>query len=188
MHRKTASAGTPQRMPWTKAVAPGRISGAIPKASSASGIALRNRNMARPSASASHSACRNSGPIWSRRPAPSSCDTEAGTAISVPIGTSNGSQNSAVPTDTAASVAVPWWPAMTASTRPISPVETWPATSGAASRALLRSSSRKRGVGDSDMTAPEAGDAGMGRRMGWHLNCAHRRAYRHAHSLRLAGC
>ena len=34
-------------------------------------------------------------------------ETEAGTAMSVPIGTSRGSQNSAVPTDTAARVAVP---------------------------------------------------------------------------------
>ena len=147
MHRNSASAGTPQRMPWTKSVAPGRISGAIPKLSSASGMTLRNVNMARPSASASHIAWRNSGPISFRRPPPSSCETVAGTAIKVPIGSSSGSQNSAVPIDTAASVAVPWRPAITASTRPISPVETCPAISGAARRALLRNSSPKRGAG-----------------------------------------
>ena len=50
---------------------------------------------------------KNNGRISSRRPAPSSCDTDAGTAINVPIGTSSGSQNKAVPTDTAARVAVP---------------------------------------------------------------------------------
>jgi hypothetical protein len=79
----------------------------MPKASSASGIALRKTNIPAPSSSASHSDWRNSGPISSRRPPPSNCDTDAGSAIKVPIGTNSGSQNSAVPTDTAASVVVP---------------------------------------------------------------------------------
>src|SRR5690606_26889504 len=72
--------------------------------------------------------------------------------ISVPIGTIIGSQNMAVPTATPASVLVPWRPAMTLSTKPISPVARWPATSGAASTAVVRTSLRKRGGG---------GDAGM---------------------------
>ena len=59
-------------------------------------------------------------------------------------GTIIGSQNSAVPTATAASVVVPCWPAIELSTKPISPVETWPATSGAASVAVRRISLRKR--------------------------------------------
>src|SRR5690606_18888519 len=38
----------------------------------------------------------------------------------------------------------PWWPASTASTKPIMPVATWPATSGAARMAVVRTSPPKR--------------------------------------------
>src|SRR5690606_223137 len=144
MHRYSVSAGTPQRMPCRNPVAEGRISGAIPIGSSACTAKVRNTHSSMPSISASHSACRNSGPMPSRRPAPSSCETEGGNAISVPIGTIIGSQNIAVPTATAASVLVPWRPAMTLSTKPIRPVAKWPATSGAARTAVARTSRRKR--------------------------------------------
>src|SRR4249919_128279 len=145
MHRYSVSAGTPQRRPCRKATAPGRISGAMPIGSSAKVTTLRNANSRMPSIAASHSAWRNKGAISPRRPAPSSCDTAGGKAISVPIGTIIGSQNNAVPTATAASVRVPWWPAITLSTKPIRPVDRWPSTSGAASVALVRSSRAKRG-------------------------------------------
>ena len=46
-------------------------------------------------------------------------------------------------TATDASVAVPWWPAMAASTKPISPVARCPATSGAARTAVARASVAK---------------------------------------------
>src|SRR5690606_29989602 len=58
-----------------------------------------------------------------------------------------GSQNNAVPTETAASVAVPWWPAITLSTKPISPVERWPSTSGPARIPVRRTSVERRGDG-----------------------------------------
>ena len=145
MHRYSVSAGTPQRMPWMKAVAPGMISGAMPIGPSACTTAVMKPNSSRPSPAASHSAWRNSAPTSSRRPLPSSCDTAGGNDISVPIGTIIGSQNSAVPTATAASVSVPWWPAITLSTKPISPVDRWPNTSGAASTPVRRTSAPRRG-------------------------------------------
>ncbi len=132
----------------------------MPIGASASGTSVRNTNSATPSAGASHSACRNSGPISPRRPAPSSCDTDGGNAISVPIGTIIGSQNSAVPTATAASVVVPWWPAITLSTKPISPVDRWPATSGPDSHAVVRTSLDRRGRGT--RAAGTDGTAGLG--------------------------
>ena len=107
------------------------------------------------------SAWRNSGPTSARRPLPSSCETDGGTAISVPIGIMIGSQNIAVPTDTAASVAVPWRPAITLSTRPIRPVATWPATSGAASTAVVRTSLRKGARGEGE--GMDGSDHGCGR-------------------------
>ena len=66
----------------------------------------------------------------------------------VPMGTIIGSHSKAVPMVTAAKVCVPWWPAMTLSTKPIKPVETWPSTSGKASVAVARTSLPKRGVGE----------------------------------------
>lgn len=123
------------------------MSGAIPKVGSSGGTALRNANITAPSPSDSHRAWRNSGPISCSRPAPR-CETEAVNEISVPIGTSIGSHSSEVPMVTAASVAVPWWPAMTLSTNPIRPVETWPSTSGNASRPVVRTSAAKRGVAE----------------------------------------
>ena len=84
------------------------MSGAMPKAGSSGGTRLKKANITAPSASASHSACRNSGPISSSRPAPCRCDTEAVSEIRVPIGISIGSHSSAVPTVTAASVSVEW--------------------------------------------------------------------------------
>ena len=117
-------------------------------------------NSTAPSIAASHRPWRNSAPTSCRRPAPSSCDTAGGSDISVPIGIIIGSQNSAVPIDTAASVAVLWWPAMTLSTKPIRPEATWPATSGAASTAVVRTSLAKRGracrVDSMSMGKPEA--------------------------------
>src|SRR5690606_38837572 len=134
-------------MPRRNSRAPSRISGAIPIGSNARLARLRKANNTTPSASANHSAWRNSAPISARRPLPSSRDTAGGSDISVPIGTIIGSQNSAVPTDTAASVAVPWWPAMTASTKPINPVATWPSTSGPASTPVRRTSCDRRADG-----------------------------------------
>src|SRR5690606_20577440 len=80
-------------------------------------------------------------------PEPSSCETDGGSDSSVPIGTIIGSQNSAVPTATAARVSVPWWPAMALSTKPIRPVDRCPATSGAARIAVVRTSRPKPGAG-----------------------------------------
>ena len=102
----------------------------MPNAAIASGASESSANRTMPSAAASHSACRNSGAISARRPPPSICDTDGGKAISVPIGTVIGSQNSAVPIDTAASVSVPWWPAIALSTKPINPLDRWPSDSG----------------------------------------------------------
>lgn len=100
------------------------MSGAIPKVGSNGGTAVRKPNISAPRPSDSHSAWRNKGPISRSRPAPTNCDTEAVSEINVPIGTSIGSHNNEVPMVTAASVAVPWWPAITLSTKPIRPVET----------------------------------------------------------------
>ena len=151
MQKNRVSAGTPQRTAWEKAVAPGMMSVAMPNAPSASGTALRKANISRPRPNPSHSACRNSGAISWRRPAPSSCETDAVSAMSVPIGTIIGSHSSAVPTVTEASVRVPWWPAMTLSTKLIRPVDTWPSTSGRASVAVARSSRPKRGADSEGM-------------------------------------
>src|SRR5690606_9343791 len=148
-------------MPCRKAAAVGRTPGAMPSGSSACTDRLRQGTGTGPGPSDSHSACRNSGPTSARRPAPSSCDTDGGSAISVPIGTIIGSQNMAVPTATPASVLVPWRPAITLSTKPIRPVARWPATSGAASTAVVRTSPRKRAGGaGGDM---EAGGRDCGR-------------------------
>ncbi len=79
----------------------------MPMGSSACTARVRKPNISTPSASASHSAWRNNGPISSRRPAPSRCDTDGGNDINVPIGAIIGRKNSAVPTDTDASAVVP---------------------------------------------------------------------------------
>src|SRR5690606_15565708 len=146
-------------MPCRNAAVAGRTSGAMPIGASACTARLSSTNSPSPSPSASHSACRNSGPISARRPAPTSCATDGGSAISVPIGTSITSQNRAVPTATPARVLVPWRPAITLSTKPISPVARWPATSGAASAAVERTSPRRRAGG-------AGGDMGGIRRRG----------------------
>ena len=140
MQKYRVSAGTPQRMACRNAVAPGAMSGAMPKAGRNAGTTLRKANISMLRPTPSHSAWRNSGPISRSRPAPCSCDTEAVSEISVPIGTSIGSHSSAVPMLTAAKVAVPWWPAMTLSTKAIRPAEMWPSTSGRASRPVARTS------------------------------------------------
>src|SRR5690606_39244399 len=77
----------------------------------------------------------------------SSCETDTVNAMSVPIGTIIGSHSRAVPTVTEARVWVPWRPAMTLSTKPIRPVDTWPSTSGRASVAVASSSWPKRRSG-----------------------------------------
>ena len=128
-----------------KSVAPGRMSGAMPIHPSASGNSDISPHSSAPKARASQSAWRNSGAISCRRPAPSRWEIDGGSAISVPIGIIIGSQNIAVPTDTAASVAVPWRPATRLSTSPIIPVATCPAASGAARRAVRASSWRIEG-------------------------------------------
>ena len=107
MQNPSTSAGAPQRTAWQNAVAPGMMSAAMPKPSSSRGAALRKANITRPRPSDSHSAWRNSGPICSRRPAPSSCETEAVRAIRVPSGTIIGRYSRAVPTVTEARVKVP---------------------------------------------------------------------------------
>ncbi|MCW0417830.1 hypothetical protein NB689_003584 [Xanthomonas sacchari] len=150
MQKYSTSAGTPQRIASRKSRAPGTISGAMPSCGSAIGITLRNANISRPRPSDSHSAWRNSGPICAWRLAPSSCDTEAVRAIRVPIGIIIGSHSSAVPTVTEASVRVPWWPAITLSTKLIRPVETCPRTSGRASCAVVRSSRPRTEAGVED--------------------------------------
>ena len=136
-------------------MAPGTMSAAMPIGANASGSSDISANSNAPSNAASHSAWRNSGAISPRRPAPSSCDTDGGNAISTPIGAIIGSQNSAAPTATEASVWVPWWPATTVSTKPTNPCDRCPAASGAARRAVRSTSSRKRGeaCGDADMLA-----------------------------------
>ncbi len=146
MQKYRVNAGPPQRTACRNAVAPGTMSGAMPKAGSSGGTTVRKVNMIRPRPSASHSAWRNSGPISRSRPAPCSCDTEAVSEMSVPIGISIGSHSRAVPMVTAARVAVAWWPAMTLSTKEIRPVDTWPSTNGRASRPVAPTSLRKRGV------------------------------------------
>ena len=151
MHRYRVSAGMPQRIACRKSLAPGTMSAAIPIGPSIHGSTVISANSDAPRPIASHSDCRHSGAISSRRPAPSSCETDGGSAISVPIGTIIGSQNSAVPTATAARVVVPWWPATTASTKPTNPCDRCPAASGAAKRALRRTSSAKRGVVDMEV-------------------------------------
>ena len=171
MQKNRISAGTPQRMAWAKAVAPGTISGAMPNAASASGARLRNANISSPRPAPSHSAWRNSGAIASRRPLPSSCETEAVSAIRVPIGTIIGSHSRAVPTVTEARVRVPWRPAMTLSTKLIRPVDTCPSTSGRASVIVASSSGPRRRPGgeDADMgdrrgSCGRAGGTGTGLR------------------------
>src|SRR5690606_18914516 len=147
MTEHSISAGTPQRIAWAKAIAPGTISGAMPNRARPSGAKVRKANISRPRPNASHSAWRNSGAIASRRLLPSSCETDAVSAIRVPIGTIIGSHSSAVPTVTEARVWVPWRPAMTLSTKPISPVDTWPSTSGRARVTVASSSWPKRRSG-----------------------------------------
>ena len=93
--------------------------------------------------------------------------SHGGSAISVPIGIIIGNQNIAVPTDTAASVPVPWRPATRLSTKPIMPVAKWPAASGAARRAVRASSWRIEGreiggLGE-DMRVKKAGRHGADR-------------------------
>src|SRR5690606_25945566 len=68
-------------------------------------------------------------------------------AISVPIGTTIRSHTSAVPTATEARVRLPWRPAPTLPTKPISPVDTRPTHSGRARVPVARSSGPTRGSG-----------------------------------------
>ena len=83
------------------------MSAVMPIGRSSNGASESSTNKPSPSASASHKACRNKGPISARRPPPSNCETAGGNAIKVPIGASKGSHSKAVPTDIAAKVAVP---------------------------------------------------------------------------------
>ena len=83
------------------------MSAEMPIGPSNCGSNVISANNSAPRPIASHSDCRHSGAISSRRRAPSSCETEGGSAINVPIGSIIGSQNSAVPTATAAKVVVP---------------------------------------------------------------------------------
>src|SRR5690606_22433308 len=101
----------------------------------------------------------------------SSCETEAVSAIRVPIGTIIGSHSRAVPTVTEARVRVPWRPAMTLSTKLIRPVDTCPSTSGRASVIVASSSGPRRRPGgeDADMgdrrgSCGRAGGTGTGLR------------------------
>ena len=146
MQKNRVSAGTPQRTACRKPVVPGMISAAIPIIGSSGGARLRKANISADSSSDNHRAWRNNGAIRSVAPAPCSCETEAVNEISVPIGTSIGSHNNAVPTVTAPRVAVLWWPAMTLSRKEIKPVEICPRTSGKANRPVARTSEEKRGA------------------------------------------
>ena len=78
------------------------------------------------------------------RPAPSSCDTDGGTAISTPTSTRITTDHTALPTATPASVVAPWRPASTVSTKVINTDDSCPATIGAASSSVRRTSPAKR--------------------------------------------
>ena len=79
-----------------------------------------------------------------RRPAPLSCDTVGGTAISTPMLTRITTDHTALPTPTAASVTGPWRPASTVSTMFIAIDDTWLSTRGRASTKLTRISRNRR--------------------------------------------
>ena len=70
----------------------------------------------KPTASASHSACRQTGPTSERRPAPLSWDTVGGIAIISPMQINIASDQMALPTATAARVIGPCRPANSVST------------------------------------------------------------------------
>ncbi len=103
----SARPGAPQLIACRKATASGRASGVMPSGVNATAPARTTRIRPRPSASASHRACRNTPPISLRRPAPLSCDTVGGTAINTPMLTRITTDHTALPTPTAASVTGP---------------------------------------------------------------------------------
>jgi len=140
----SASPGAPQLIARRKATASGRASAVMPRGSSARAPARTTKNSPKPSASASQTACRNTGPISARRPAPLSWATVGGTAISTPMLTRITTDHTALPTPTAASVTGPWRPASTVSTMFIAIDETCPSTSGKASTKLTRISRSRR--------------------------------------------
>ena len=108
MTRSNVKAGSPQRIPCKKAVAPGAISGEMPKRAKLSGARLTKANSSGPRASPSQSDWRNVRAISSGFFAPWSAETSGGIDISVPSTAESGSHITAVPTVTDASVRVEW--------------------------------------------------------------------------------
>src|SRR5690606_38105375 len=137
MVRYSAMPGTPQTTDDRKSRAAGWTSDAMPISGSA-GIASSRKAMSGTERnSASQSACQNSGGTSKRRPAPSSWDTDGGTANSMPTSVTATTLHSAAPTATPASVLALCRPASTESVKPISAVDTWPNTKGSASLNVL---------------------------------------------------
>ena len=90
--KKIASGNAPHAIARRNASASSRIAGTTENASSSAGAPWCSpRNSSRPSASAIHSACRNTPPVSARRPAPSSCATAGVTASISPITISSAS-------------------------------------------------------------------------------------------------
>src|SRR5690606_33085562 len=81
---------------------------------------------------------------WSRRSPPTSCATEGGTAIMMPITATIASVHTLVPTATAPSVTASRWPASTVSITFMPTAASWANTSGKASRAVVVSSPAMR--------------------------------------------
>ena len=118
----------PQRMPCRNAVAPGRMCASMPNAVIASGASESSANRTMPKRGRQPQrlpgTAARSPRAGRRRP---SATPTAAAAISVPIGTVIGSQNSAVPDrHRRQRIPVPWWPAIALSTKPINPLDRWP--------------------------------------------------------------
>src|SRR5690606_9077419 len=93
-------------------------------------------------------------------------------ASSTPIMLSTTSDQTALPTATAARVSPPWRPASTVFTTVMPMAESWPSTTGQARRAVPASSLRKRGLGPGPAVPAEAGGMGGPRRRVRYLRAA----------------
>ena len=110
-------AGVPKLMARRNAAASGCSEGATPLTRTSSGPRQRTAAISTtPTASASQSACRSTGPVAARRPAPSSCATVGGTAYDMPKAVTNAIAHTLAPTETDARTWAPRCPASSTST------------------------------------------------------------------------
>ena len=100
-------------------------------------------NISSPMASAIQIAWRNSGAISARRPAPSSCATDGGTAYMMPIIVISGIDARFAPIATAPSTCASRWPASITSITPCPIAESCATISGSARRSVALSSRRR---------------------------------------------